>query len=176
MTAVVVGIDPGKSGAIVALDMHGRAIEWMAADHPDEGYTVKAKGGAIYVPSCMALWLYDLSQNYKVVMVVIEQQQARPIEGRRSVFTNGYGFGMWVGVLAALRIRYKIEKPQTWTRAIFGSKPKTDVKKARAISVASSQVPDLPLTWGRKTRPHDGLADAACLALYGLSLVPTAEA
>ena len=42
MTAgLVIGIDPGKTGAVVALDREGQPSEWMAADHPDEGYTVK---------------------------------------------------------------------------------------------------------------------------------------
>ena len=35
MNGLVVGIDPGKTGAIVALDMDGTPIEWMAADHQD---------------------------------------------------------------------------------------------------------------------------------------------
>ena len=169
---VVVGIDPGKSGGAVALGLDGSAIEWIAADHPSEGYTVKGKGGGHYIPSTMALWLYDLGQAYDVISVVLEQQQARPIEGRSSVFTTGMGYGVWVGILAALRLRYTIAKPSVWTRAVFGSKPKGDEKKARSVTTAAARVPDLPLTWGRKTKPHDGLSDAACLALYGLGLLP----
>lgn len=38
---IVIGIDPGKTGGAVALDMDGKPIEWVAANHPDEGYTVK---------------------------------------------------------------------------------------------------------------------------------------
>lgn len=165
---IVVGIDPGKTGAAVALDMDGKAIEWIAADHPEEGYTVKARGGALYIPSRMALWLQELSDSYDVVRVVIEKQQARPMEGRSSIFTTGYGFGMWIGILAALRYSYSVEHPATWTRGVFGSKPKGDERKARAITTAAARVPSLPLTWGRRKKPHDGLADAACLALYGM--------
>jgi crossover junction endodeoxyribonuclease RuvC len=173
---VVVGIDPGKTGGAVALGLDGSALEWIAANHPEEGYTVKGKGGGHYIPSAMALWLYDVDQDYKVVGVVVEQQQARPIEGRSSVFTTGYGFGIWIGILAALRFRYTVAKPTVWTRAVFGSKPKGDEKKARSVTTAAARVPDLPLTWGRKTKPHDGLSDAACLALYGLSLLPRQKA
>ena len=129
---VVVGIDPGKSGGAVALGLDGSAIAWIAADHPSEGYTVKGKGGGHYIPSTMALWLYDLGQAYDVISVVLEQQQARPIEGRSSVFTTGMGYGVWVGILAALRLRYTIAKPSVWTRAVFGSKPKGDEKKPGA--------------------------------------------
>ena len=174
-TKVVIGIDPGKTGGAVALNLDGEALEWMAADHPGEGYTVRGgKGSAGYVPSCMALWLYDMSEAYKVILVVVEHQAARPLEGRSSVFTTGYGFGLWVGMLAALRFRYLVAKPAVWTREIFGSKPKTAERKARAITTVSAQVPTLSLTWGRKKKPHDGLADAACLALYGLGKLPKA--
>jgi hypothetical protein len=38
--------------------------------------------------------------------------------------------------------------------------------KARAIARAA-QLPGLNLTPGRRRKAHDGLADAACLALYG---------
>jgi hypothetical protein len=56
-------------------------------------------------------------------------------------------------------------------RAVIGSRPAKGQKKARSILEASAQVPGLPLTWGRKTKPHDGLADAALIATYGLQLL-----
>ena len=168
MNGLVVGIDPGKTGAIVALDMDGTPIEWMAADHPREGYTVKGKRGRDYVPAVMALWL---TQREGVRLVLVEQQQARPIEGRSSVLQTGFGYGLWVGILAALRIPYRVVSPGAWTRAVLGSAPKAGARKARSIVAASAQVPGLPLTWDRKTKPHDGLADAALIAQYGLQLL-----
>ena len=169
MTAgLVIGIDPGKTGAVVALDREGQPIEWMAADHPDEGYTVKGKGPREYVPQVMALWL---AQRHPLRLVVIERQQAMPMEGRTSVLTTGYGFGLWVGMCAGLGLPYRIVPPQTWMRAVLGSRPAKGQKKARSIIEASAQVPGLPLTWGRKTKPHDGLADAALIATYGLQLL-----
>ena len=168
---IVIGIDPGKTGGAVALDMDGKPIEWIAADHPEEGYTVKATGGALYVPSAMALWLADLKDAYHVLMVITEKQQARPLEGRTSILKTGFGWGLWVGILAALRLPYKIEPPGVWTKAVFGSMPNGTDRKARAITTARARVPDLPLTWGRKTKPHDGLADAACMALRALAEV-----
>ena len=168
-TKIVIGIDPGKTGGAVALDMDGKPIEWIAANHPEEGYTVKATGGALYVPSAMALWLFDLKLAYDVVLVVTEKQQCRPLEGRTSILKTGYGWGLWVGILAALQLPYKIEPPGVWTRAVFGSMPKGTDRKARAITTAKARCPTLPLTCGRKTKPHDGLADACCMALRALS-------
>jgi hypothetical protein len=165
---VIIGIDPGKSGAAVSLDREGHPIEWVAADHPDEGYTVKAGGPRIYSPHSMALWL---TQQQPIRLVIIEKQQSRPMEGRSSVFTTGYGFGLWVGICSALGLRYRVVPPQTWMRAVIGSKPAKGDKKARSIIEAQAQVPELPLTWGRRRKPHDGLADAALIATYGLQLI-----
>jgi hypothetical protein len=39
--------------------------------------------------------------------------------------------------------------------------------KQRAISWARQACPGLDLTPGAMRKPHDGLADAACLALWG---------
>ena len=168
---IVIGIDPGKTGGAVALDMDGKPIEWVAANHPEEGYTVKTSKSAIYVPSEMALWLAELKDRYQILMVITEKQQARPMEGRSSILTTGYGWGLWVGILAALGVPYKVEPPGVWTKAVYGSTPRGTDRKARAVVTARERVPELPLTWGRKTKAHDGLADACCMALRGLAEV-----
>jgi hypothetical protein len=162
---LVIGIDPGKTGGIVALDMAGRPVEWMAADHPSEGYTVKGKGPREYVPQVMRLWL---EQREDVRFAIIEAQRAMPMEGRTSVLTTGYGWGLWVGMCAGLGIPYRVVQPRAWMRSVMGTRPAKGEKKARSIIEAGAQVPALPLTWGRKTKPHDGLADAALMAVYAL--------
>ena len=175
MSPLVIGIDPGKTGAAVALDLDGRPIEWIAADHPSEGYVVKGSKARHYVPSCMALWLADLIggevASSRIRLAVIEKQSTRPIEGRTSCLTTGIGFGLWVGILAALRVPYQIVPPATWTRGVFGSAPASGERKARAILTARARLPELELTWGRKTKAHDGIADAGCMALHALDMI-----
>jgi len=154
---VVIGVDPGKTGAIVALDERGTVHAAATADR----WTIKGKGPS-YVPRTMAEWLTAVPCD----LVVIERQQAMPRQGLSSTLTTGYGYGLWVGIAAALGLPYLEVRPSAWTRAIL---PASGGKgKGRAIGVARARVPDLDLTPGRKRKPHDGLADAACLALYGL--------
>lgn len=43
--------------------------------------------------------------------------------------------------------------------------------KARSIAAAQRLLPDLDLSPGRRTKPHDGLADAGCLAVYALRVL-----
>lgn len=160
--ALVIGIDPGKRGAAVALDLQGFPIEWIAADHPADGYV---KGG-VYLTRRMSDWLRD---RESVALVVIERQSARPMEGRSSILTTGYGWGLWDGMAGALNLPQESPNPQRWQRELWGGKRVSgEEKKARAIEWCSRRVPDLPLLWARRRKQHDGLADACCLALWGL--------
>jgi|TARA_Y100000310_G_scaffold326056_1_gene390436 hypothetical protein len=162
---LVIGIDPGKTGAAVALDLNGFPVEWIAADHPEEGYVVKGSKRKRYVDRIMAEWLADRIPTY---LIVIEAQQARPVEGRSSCLTTGLGWGLWRGVAASVGAPTEHPSPSKWTREMFGAAPRGAERKARSIELCRSRVPDLPLTWGKRRKPHTGLADAACLALWGL--------
>ena len=162
---IIIGIDPGKKGGVVAIDVTGRptAIEWTAADHPDEGYAL----GKAYNPGRMAWFLDDVSCRDEIGLVVLERQQARPMEGRTSCLTTGYGWGLWAGIVHAMNLPLMEVTGARWTRQVFAGVQGEG--KARSISVVSARLPELSLTWGRKRKPHDGLADAGCLALYGLT-------
>jgi crossover junction endodeoxyribonuclease RuvC len=153
----VIGIDPGKSGGLVVLDELGTVHAAATADR----WVIKGRGNT-YVPRTMAEWLTRIPCD----LVVIEAQQARPAQGRSSILTTGIGLGLWLGIAATLELPYLEVSPARWTRAILSGQ--AGEGKERGIAVCRARVPGLDLTPGRKTKPHDGLADAACLALYGL--------
>lgn len=162
---IVIGIDPGKKGAVVALDISGRptAIEWTAADHPDEGY-IAGKG---YNVRAMVKTLTDIAERGEVALVVLERQQARPMEGRSSTLTTGYGYGLWAGITVALGLPLIEVTSQRWTRRILAGIPGEG--KGRSVAAVGARLPGLTLTWGRRRKAHDGLSDAGCLALYALA-------
>ena len=168
---LIVGIDPGKKGAIVALECSGRpsAVEWTAADHPQEGYTA----GKGYNVRAMVQALSDCAELGEVGLVVLERQQARPIEGRSSILSTGYGWGLWAGIVAGLGLPLLEVTSQRWTRRVLAGVPGDG--KGRSVAVCGARLPGMPLTWGRRRKAHDGLADAACLALYGLAEVGRAR-
>ena len=114
----------------------------------------------------MAVFLED---RQDVALCVLERAGARPMEGRTSCFTNGMGFGLWRGVIAALNLPSIRPTPAAWQRQIFGTRPAGADRKARAIETAMMRCPDLDLVLKRRRKPHDGLADAACLALFGIA-------
>jgi crossover junction endodeoxyribonuclease RuvC len=164
-SVLIIGIDPGKKGGVVTLDVSGRptAVEWTAADHPEDGYVA----GKAYNVRSMVRALEEVSRRGEVALVVLERQQARPIEGRTSCLTTGYGWGLWSGIVHALGLPLIEVSSARWTRHVFVGVQGEG--KARSIAAVGARLPELALTWGRRRKPHDGLADAGCLALYGLS-------
>lgn len=163
---IIIGADPGKTGALVAIDSCGMAFDSIAAD--DSGSYVV---GREYVPRALVEWLEDLKSRSTICLVVIEAQSSRPPEGRTSALTTGYGFGLLVGIVSALGIPYEVVSPASWSRSVFGGQGKKTSKerKARSIQFVSARVPSLSLVLDGKRVPHHGLADAACLALHGWS-------
>jgi crossover junction endodeoxyribonuclease RuvC len=91
-----------------------------------------------------------------------------------SVFRFGFGAGLWVGILGALGIPFERVPPQAWKKAVLAGTAKD---KAAAIAYCSRRFPAASLlATPRSTKPHDGLADALCLAEYGRRLLVGARA
>jgi crossover junction endodeoxyribonuclease RuvC len=99
----------------------------------------------------------------KRLLVVIEKVGAMPKQGVASVFTFGYGFGVWIGALAALEIPYQLVTPQAWKKLLMAGEPKEkDASRVVARRMWPSQTEE---SLSRK-KDH-GRADAALLAEYG---------
>jgi len=63
--------------------------------------------------------------------VLLEESQAMPGQGARSMFTVGVGFGLWLGLLAALHMPYTRVRPATWKRAFGLGKDKEAARLLR---------------------------------------------
>lgn len=150
----VIGIDPGLDGALVVV-RNGRVVaQYCTRDLCPDGY-VAERMDALVSEWC-GLHLVDVA--------VLERVSARPGEGVSSTFKFGFGYGLWRGILAG-RVSTVIEPtPQSWQKVVLRDIPGEG--KARSIARAA-QVAGLDLTPGRRRKPHDGLADATCLAIYG---------
>ena len=151
----VLGIDPGKDGAAVLLD--GRLV---IASVRTRDLIGKADWHAGY--GGVTAWLRATHAEHRIGLAVLELHAGRPGEGGGSARTIGVGWGIWLGALSALEIPVITPAAARWTRTML-----VDIGgegKERAIAVAR---PIIDLTPGRRRKPHDGLADAVCLALYG---------
>jgi hypothetical protein len=81
-----------------------------------------------------------------------------PGQETRSTFTVGLGFGIWLGVLAALALPYTRVRPAIWKRALGLGK---DKEQARLRAMQLFPQADL-----RRKRDH-GRAEALLLAWWG---------
>jgi len=159
---IYVGIDPGKDGGFVAVSADGAEV-LTACITPT---IFVGKGGKRdYDITAMRALIANLSAKHDL-FVTIEAQQAMPKQGVTSMFSLGYGFGLWVGLVHGLP--HQVVKPAAWKKEMLDGLPGKD--KGADIIAAERLLPALELTPGRRKKPHDGLADAGLLALYGLRI------
>jgi crossover junction endodeoxyribonuclease RuvC len=97
-----------------------------------------------------------------VACAAIEYQASRPGQGAPATFSQGYGYGLWIGVLSTLRIPYEIVMPQAWKKNM-GIPPKSD--KSASIIKALQLFPHAPLTTQRG-RELDGRAEALLISEF----------
>ena len=110
------------------------------------------------------------------IIVAIERQQYIPKDGRRqggkSAFTLGENYGRWLGLFEGFGLEVVTVPPQTWQAYIYGGRVVTGIdSKTRAIELAKTLIPDLPLCPDRCRAPRHGRADAGLIALYGLGVL-----
>ena len=149
-----IGIDPGLGGAVAVLDHAGALV--ALSDTPTLSLRTSRGTKQEYdVPGLVALLApYAGPQAH----VILEESQAMPGQGTRSMLTVGVGFGLWLGVLAALTLPYTRVRPQVWKRALGLGKDKEQAR-LRAMQLFPSA--DLRL------KKHHGRAESLLLAWYG---------
>lgn len=158
----IVGIDPGLKGGLVLI---APPDYWATPMPTRKGNSDKEIIDALAI----AGWLMAAEPD----LVVVEHQGARntfsstgKAQRRTSAeFRYATGYGKILGVLESMKIRHKTVRPQVWKRDIL---PGTDRDKNAAIAHVQRELPCVDLKPGRCRTPQDGLADAACIALWGV--------
>lgn len=147
---IFIGIDPGLFGAVAIIDGATVSIH----DTP----VAKTGKKSDYIPAAMAAILSDLRNAY----CVIEAVHALPGQGVTSMFNFGKGFGLWLGILAGLRIPHTKVTPQAWKKQLMAGMGDKAASRIRACEL-------YPGCAGQLSRVKDhGRAEALLLAHYGL--------
>ena len=157
---LTVGIDPGLRGGLAALDPAGAVVGLWPM--PVAGGEVHAAGLADLLRS-----LRCLDSHQDVGRVCLEKVSAMPKQGVSSTFRFGTGWGMVRGVCAALAIPVVLVPPTVWKKQVLLGLPHD---KAGAVQFCASRWPTADLVLPGCRVPHDGLADALCLADYARHL------
>lgn len=149
-----IGIDPGLSGAIAAIRPNG-GIE--IADTP----TMQVKKGKgkrnEYLPAQMAEFL----NGYSNCHVFIEKVHSMPGQGVSSMFRMGEGYGLWIGILSALKIPFTKVTPQAWKKELMAGLKDKDAARGRAQELFPHAMVFL------KRKKDCDRADALLIAEYG---------
>lgn len=155
---VFVGIDPGLSGAIVALDDRGSIL--FLSSMP----VVFLKKKRSMDPQRLVLLLVKVRAiSPSSVHVFCEKVHAMPKQGGVSMFNFGMGYGMLQGIVAALKMPFSLITPQAWQKSILAGHA-----KGSEYLVAAGLWPNQSfLETPRCRTPHSGLVDAALIAEYG---------
>lgn len=150
---IYLGIDPGKKGGIAAVDDAGKLF-FVPRDTP------------------LADGDYDLNEMLEMVRawdleyhVTIEQCQPFPKIGANANFQVGRGFGLWLGLLAACRVRHSVVHASTWHKELCKS-----IQVAKGVkkpSKVKARIAAERLWPGVFKATQDGLIDAALLAEFG---------
>lgn len=165
--SIIIGCDPGDRGALVALDEDGRYVAHFTADTRggEDGYYLDGDPD----PLALTAWVRGFADR-GVLRVVLETPFAPGRIGTANAITIGRRWGITYAALRAARVPLHLVTPAKWSADLFGGRKGTDAKEKKAVAVrlVGERVPGLRLVLPGCRAAHDGLADAACLAIWGL--------
>lgn len=123
---LVIGIDPGCSGALVALNINGDHVDHINTPTMKVGGSSRVNGAAVHA------WLSGLqtvSHGY------LEQVHSMPGQGVSSTFNFGHAAGVVEGILQGMGIPYTLVTPKAWKKSagLIGSDK--DAARSRAIQL-----------------------------------------
>ena len=153
-----IGIDPGLDGGIAILPNDGTAIELIKTP---------VIGGRDYDIQEMK----KILREFNPFFVVIENQISMPGQGLTSTLQTGKGFGIWLGLLAALEVPHQVVSARQWQIQIYtGISSKLETKE-KSVIAAKRLFPSADFRKSDRARvANDGLTDAACIAEYARRL------
>lgn len=151
---MILGIDPGCSGALVILDDKGNFIDAMRTPTLKDGKQTKVNGAAIV----------RFLECHQVKHAYIEKVHSMPKQGVSSTFTFGHSAGVVEGIIQGMNIPYTMITPQSWkkTNNLVGTDK--DAARSRAIQL----YPGLKSL--DKKGEGQAVADALLIARHGANI------
>lgn len=158
---MIIGIDPGMSGAICFLDKEGYAP--IILDTPTLNLSGKGKTRRRININQIDSWFCDYVQVPMDCHAFIEKAQSMPGQGVASMFGYGVSYGMMLGLLTAWQIKFTEVTPQSWKKTMLEGMDKSskDASRAKAMQLW----PHAQQMFCRKNDQH--IAEAALIAEYG---------
>ena len=162
---VVIGIDPGVSGAIFVIGDGLKRIVDTPVTRYKSGKKHKTEVDAVALAEALAETTGCLTaiRATRDIFAFVENVSARPGQGVVSMFSFGRSFGVVLGVLAGLRITATLVQPAAWKKHFNLLGKDKDASRLLAIKLLGEQ--------GFERKKDNGRAEAALIAIYGIHLV-----
>lgn len=171
-TDFVLGVDPGLKGGFAVFDCRREVFKFVETIPLIS--TIASKGRKTYDVAMLAEKVSDIVTDVCrncTFTFCIEQQQAMPKQGVVAMFTTGFGYGVWHGLLASFTPPFPkthnllVVRASMWQQLLINEEA-TDETKAKSIARVQRLFPDVDLTSKSGNKPLDGLADACNIAHY----------
>ena len=127
---IIIGMDPGISGAICIL-MDGKITEIYEMPTMIDGKKNKKQVNGAEVTNIINKELV----NEKDINVVIEHVSAMPGQGVTSMFNFGQSFGVLKGICAALKLPVHFIRPVKWKKHFNLINTEKDASRTKVIEV-----------------------------------------
>jgi crossover junction endodeoxyribonuclease RuvC len=156
MTKLFVGIDPGCSGALVAIHSDGAYLGHLSMPTLKQGGSNRVNGAAV------TAWLMEFGPY--IEHAYLELVHSMPGQGTSSTFSFGHSAGVIEGILQGSHIPYTLVTPQAWKKSagLIGSDK--DAARSRAIQLYPS------LRALDAKAKGQAIADALLIARHGLGV------
>lgn len=155
---IVIGIDPGLSGAIARIDTASRSVR--IEDVPTFELMRGGKKKRDIDAHSLARVVDDMAKE-PGTRFIIEQVGAMPGQGTSSMFAFGKAYGLLIGVAASTFCPIDFVTPAVWKKAM-GVTASKDGSRARA----SQLYPEHSAIWSRVK--DDGRAESLLIATYAI--------
>ena len=152
---IIIGIDPGISGAISIVE-NKKILDVYDTPTMIDGKKNKKQINSAQVTNIIRERLKD----GKEVIVVVEHVNAMPGQGVTSMFNFGQSFGVIKGICAALGLPIYFVRPTKWKKHFNLIKTNKDASRTKVIEA----YPEISSKLHRKK--DSNRADAILIALY----------
>jgi crossover junction endodeoxyribonuclease RuvC len=152
---IIIGVDPGISGAISIVE-NKKILEVYDTPTMIDGKKNKRQINSAQVTNIIK----ERLNAGKEVVVVVEHVNAMPGQGVTSMFNFGQSFGVIKGICAALSLPIYFVRPTKWKKHFNLIKTNKDASRTKVIEI----YPEISSKLHRKK--DSNRADAILIALY----------
>ena len=129
---LIIGIDPGISGAICFFQ-NGEITDIIDIPSMADGKKNKRQINSQQVFNEISQRIFNIPK--KEIIVVIEQVSAMPGQGVTSMFNFGQSFGVLKGICSAMQLSMYFVRPAKWKKYYGLIKTEKDASRTKVIEI-----------------------------------------